>query len=723
MVVDNGTTTEFSSTMSGFFGLRQSSNNKSSSSAAATASSLSGKSKTNLSARYSGGGGGSSTIAGCDDEDVSIFSILPDRTSQIWGLTSGGRATNINNNGSKKKKQNHHNSNNMGNGKTAVAGGGNLPASCAASMMSDISSTTNNLHHTNNVHYEDDDEDEFGTGPTGAADPFAASHEFLIQCKNGEMVFVPSNQGKAIKTRCRHFKYLLGLSIMTTNSSTTITTTKTQDDYIEDRIVKKESWSIGTARHIIELLTQGTTWIPNDYKRFEALKNACKEIDIPGLCLGSMINYHDILDQASTLKFFELASATHKYQFQFCGVVQSWQWMYLLHKDILLLPKKKSQQVLMLTVAPPTDGTKADLPTSSSRSTKIVTKLGGPPNHQRLAICDELCSEFSVYSGTGSSSGSNKIQALLLILNVLSKGRVCSNGGGNTEDINGGTTKESRLSTSLKKVARHPSPSSMEEYKIVYKTHIGGLSEQDLNMMWRLTSASYTIALPEERRYLVEKSHRARAVALGGTNPAKYHGVGDDENNMTDTNHTRVTEVSTSSNSSSHDEDVASFESVPSSTADHLRVRFDTDTNHEEQQRYQIRTITGNSFMILRHLFEPVNSTVEEGEDVLPKHHSRHQNLKSCLPASLILYDPTPDTLGRFLNAAATVSAMNSSGSIVTDIGWDFLVPPSLSRSLSFIFFFSGTSDQVHQLLEFLADYSRSAIVEGLGDFNFNQRT
>jgi hypothetical protein len=535
----------------------------------------------------------------------------------------------------------------------------------------------------------------------------AESHEFLIQCQNGEIVFVPSNQGKAIKTRCRHFRYLLGLGISTPPSSASTTnggesTKKSSDDYVQGRIVKKESWNIGTARHIIELLTQGTTWIPNDSKRFEALKGACAEIDMPGLCLGSMINYHDILDQASTLKFFDLASATHKYQFQFYGVVQSWQWIHLLHKGILLLPKRKSQQILMLTVAPPTDGT-TELPTSA-KSPNIVTKLGGKPNQQRLAKCDELCSEFSVFNG--ASTGSSKIQSLLLILDVLSRGRKHTNR--NIANVGGNTNVKEP-----KKVPRQPVSGFTEEYKIVYKNLIGGLDEEDLNMMWRLTSASYTIAVPEEEQYLVEPRR-----ILG---PRIHH-------DLDGTSHTKVTESSSTASSTSQAEDASSVHSTSTSSDphNHVHVRFDGDC-HYGPHRYQTRTLTSTSFMILRHLFEPVNtSTIVEGDGGQLSANRHHRHLRSHLPASLILYDLSPDTIGRFLNSVATVNAMNTPGPTITDIGWDFYVPKHLQQlssppKASFLFYFGGTSDQVHQVLDLLSDYSRSAIVEGLGDFKFNQ--
>jgi len=715
--------------MNGFFGgIRQSSSSKQPAAASAADPS---SAKTNLSARYatSHGSHGHGTDGCGDDEDVSIFSIFPNHSTQNWDRSSPSS----NNNKSSKNK---------GGGVKSSC----YPSSSGASMMSDISWT-----EEQHEHHQNSDPLENPSSSNGSSDPFGGSHEFLIQCQDGQMVFVTSNQGKAIKTRCRHFRYLLGLSIMASaannakagDDGATCTTTKTKQDYIEDRVVKKESWTIGTTRHIIELLTQGTTWIPNDYKRFEALKDACAEIDMPGLCLGSMINYHDILDQTSTLKFFELASATHKYQFKFSGVVQSWQWIHLLHKGILLLPARKTQQVLMLTVAPPTDGT-TELPTSA-KSPKIVTKLGGPPNHQRLAKCDELCSEFSVYSGGGNSGGSgrSKIQALLLILDLLSKGRQHSyidDSRGKIGAATGKEAKQSSFSSSSKKPTRQPTLSSFtEEYKVVYKTLIGSLNEQDLNMMWRLTSSSYTLSRPEEERYLLHDFPQSMLGASSGSDHHHHHHGG----NMDRSNHTKITEVSTSSSSSSsadnsstsHNDDTASLPSTSSSSDDPVHVKFEhTEEYHDHPERYQVRTLTGSSFMILRHLFEPVNN-VECGELTAANKTKSHSSFaRSHLPASLILYDPSPDTLGRFLNAVATANAMNSSGSIVTDIGWDFCASPSTpspstpsstkstSMKLSFLFFFGGTSEQVHQVLEYLSDYSRSAIVEGLGDFNFIQR-
>ena len=107
-------------------------------------------------------------------------------------------------------------------------------------------------------------------------------------------------QGKLIKCRCRRFRVSLGSSgdgVLIVGGPDSDGNTKEQEEKSkrDNRILAKETWS-----STIELLTIGTTWIKNDHRRFIELSRACEEINVR-LCLGSPINYHDILDRASTL--------------------------------------------------------------------------------------------------------------------------------------------------------------------------------------------------------------------------------------------------------------------------------------------------------------------------------------------------------------------------------------------------------------------------------------
>ena len=37
----------------------------------------------------------------------------------------------------------------------------------------------------------------------------SSTHEFLLECENGERIYVPSSQGMIIKSRCQHFRFSL----------------------------------------------------------------------------------------------------------------------------------------------------------------------------------------------------------------------------------------------------------------------------------------------------------------------------------------------------------------------------------------------------------------------------------------------------------------------------------------------------------------------------------
>ena len=134
-------------------------------------------------------------------------------------------------------------------------------------------------------------------------------------------------QGKLIKCRCRRFRVSLGSSgdgVLIVGGPDSDGNTKEQEEKSkrDNRILAKDTWSSRTARHIIELLTERNTWIKNGHRRFIELSRACEEINVR-LCLGSPINYHDILDRASTLWFFQLIDA-QKFQFKLAGSITSW---------------------------------------------------------------------------------------------------------------------------------------------------------------------------------------------------------------------------------------------------------------------------------------------------------------------------------------------------------------------------------------------------------------
>ena len=129
--------------------------------------------------------------------------------------------------------------------------------------------------------------------------------------------------------------------------------------------------------------------------------------------------------------------------------------------------------------------------------------------------------------------------------------------------------------------------------------------------------------------------------------------------------------------------------------------------------------------MVLKHLFDPLNNNTSATTKTTTTAVDESQ-----LPALIMVSNPTPDTLGRFLNASSHTSGICSSS---TEIGWDIV------SSTCTVFYVAATSQTVKEIVNYLADYSSSAIIMkktnenattaknnndgGRGDFRFKQHT
>jgi hypothetical protein len=446
--------------------------------------------------------------------------------------------------------------------------------------------------------------------------------DFIIECNNQEMVFVTSAQGRAVLSRCHYFRdcFLSGW------------------DETEDRILKIPDWSLGIARRLVELLTTGSTWIENDASCFSELVQAAEHVSVE-LRLGSLINYYDILGKEDTTKFFNMLDL-EKYQFKFQATVKSWQWLELMRRGILLLLKAK---VIMVKAAP-----------------KIAHKAETrpAPTKERLTKCDGIRSEFCVYAD-------GKMNVLLTMLDIL----------------NPATTSE-------EKKKRHTDP---EEIRIVYLSKIYSLRQEDLDMLWRVTSSSYTIAPSEDRKYM--ESHWRVDEFL------KQRTAAHQEND----NHSIVHELPVKNESIG--ERLVCSKPKPTAVAGTIGSKplttgkgrgrppipktiapvksDDIETSKKAtstSDELHCRTISCNSFLVLKHLFDAIN---EEDED---------------FPASLIVKAPTPDTLGRLINACRACPDERN------ELGID------IKRNT---YFATKSSKEVKAMLNYLADYSSSAVVKG----------
>jgi hypothetical protein len=434
---------------------------------------------------------------------------------------------------------------------------------------------------------------------TEGDDSVVGPSEFVIECKNGEMVFVTAAQGKVVQSRCRYFRDLLAAGAKAGEGS----------------VMKNPNWSVSTVRRLIELLTTGSTWIDNDASCFAELSEVAEEAVVE-LRLASLINYYDVLDRQSTRQFFKMIDI-NKYQFKIRATVKSCQWMELMKRGILLLLKSK---VIMVKTGPKV------IP----KSQKKVS-----PTTERLTKCDSICSEFCVYAN-------GNVNAVLTIMDTLSP-----------------------VTTTEEKMARQAQP---EEFKLVFKTRVDSMSNDDLEMMWRITATTYRISTEEEQGYL--KPNRA---ATGRQSSTPIEAPSLKKNTTMPAKNARGKYA------------VSSSALVPVAESNKTPQPQPTKPSTPKPAKYQCRTLNCTSFLVLKHLFDSVDSDEKGG-------------CRACL----IVTAPTPDTLGRLVNATRT--------SQDHELGFD------LERN---VFFASKAVSEMKQMLEYLADYSSSAVV--LGDFKLTE--
>ena len=343
-----------------------------------------------------------------------------------------------------------------------------------------------------------------------------------------------------------------------------------------ERIIKKPEWSVATARRLIELLSTGFTWIENDASTFSELVEAAEQVSVE-LRLGSLINYHDTLGKEATQKFFKMINI-EKYQFKLQATIKSSQWSELIRRGILLLLKAK---VIMVKAAH----------TSPVESHSIKG-----PSQDRLNKCDSISSEFCVYAN-------GKVDVLLNMANVLSLG--------------------------LNPIEAKSRPIPQEEYRISYLATVGSLSQEQTDMLWRITAASYTATSPEHRKYLAMHERLDDVINRRKASCVGYHCVGMSPDSEKDENGSVSTDQSICSSPVGVADVNTSDAKVMVGSNKAFIMPCDAKTVHTIENsdlEFECRTITCNSFLVLKHIFETIN---EDDED---------------LPACLIITAPTPDS-------------------------------------------------------------------------------
>ena len=93
-------------------------------------------------------------------------------------------------------------------------------------------------------------------------------------------------------------------------------------------------------RRLIELLALESVWIDNDSSIFLVPENAARGVSVT-LRLGSFINFHNVLDDEMSKKYFHM-NHSDNYQFQLYVTIKAWQWIELLKQGSSFYSRPKS---------------------------------------------------------------------------------------------------------------------------------------------------------------------------------------------------------------------------------------------------------------------------------------------------------------------------------------------------------------------------------------------
>lgn len=292
-----------------------------------------------------------------------------------------------------------------------------------------------------------------------------------------------------------------------------------------------------------------------------------------------------------------------------------------------------------------------------SKSKLLSVRLGEGdntelPTKERLDRCDSLPSDFCVYA-------SGNMQAIFGIMNLLAPR----------------TKSQTKSRQRLRKVEE-------AHIKIVCKIRLGSLRQADLAILWRMTDCSFTMSSVDDQLYLDSFQKESDAVPL---EPPKEVNGGPSKREED------ITEVSSSSSTS--DPVYISSASIPTSNSSGDTVHVATMHSSDAGEEYICRTLSGKSFLALSHLMESIND--------------KEPNLEACL----VVRSPTPDTLGRLINASRKTSISRL----------DFELNNGVTTSGGATYFACKTTSEIKKMLAYMADYSSSAVAEG--DFQLRQRT
>jgi hypothetical protein len=485
---------------------------------------------------------------------------------------------------------------------------------------------------------------------------------FLIQCQGGDVLGVTGDQAAAMTTTTRNGN-------IDDDDEDNDSYSRSGGDYFRNcfrhgttestsRILVKPDWPIAIARHLVEVLTKGKTTVSHLTLLEELIKaadQACMEVR---LC--SMVNYMDPTDDDGTRNFFHLVDPT-KYKFQLNGRVTSAQWLKLLSHGILLYRKETN---FVVTLGSRGSG----LPDHQRHHRQRPHEVDLRSHTMARRKLDTRTSDYVVHTN-------QTIQALLRISQVLSDSNSPAGTAAPTTPTSANGGELARASSAPSPNRHHPRLAILERYSIYFETK-EPLTQVHNELIDRLAggeayirtcadasvkSEGYTVlgSFDVLRRALQPLLHAENTPCCSPSGPSGEGGV-----------------VVSSSSSSS------------------IREGRQPDPHSQVEQG-------GSAFDALCY------TTTTSAAGTAPHRPSSSSSSSSTsLYCSLRIDHPTPDTLGRFINACQT--AKDYPGSLGLDA--------SSNR-----YFCRKTIRDVVIILDYLADYSTKSEISG--EFQLYERS
>lgn len=141
---------------------------------------------------------------------------------------------------------------------------------------------------------------------------------FVLECRDGECLGITKEQASQIRESSVFFDNCFRHGTIEASEG----------------VMRKPDWSLGIARHLVEVLAKQQTTVSN-LDTFQELMGAADQACLD-LRLCSMVNYTDpSLSVDSKAKFLDLVDK-EKYCFTFRANVKSHEWLQLLEEDVLL---------------------------------------------------------------------------------------------------------------------------------------------------------------------------------------------------------------------------------------------------------------------------------------------------------------------------------------------------------------------------------------------------